>query len=455
MPTIPIPTTISPQQGGTSSIGGPPVQPVGHNSTPTIPESSPSTPLKATSIGEGTSTRCQHYWRRWYEFHWWTVQPAGHNNTPTIPELSPILPTQSSPIGEGTSSLSNTIGQGESSNNRRQRTLNLVTLTPEGLEPSKECSNAISETFKNQVDADGINWKGVSEETKDFYFGEFKKVYYWDSSIHETAIKKQWKSKAAKRYRDFISKIKKKGIKPDYVPDNVWESWMRLWADPKCVEKSEINAKNHCGGGEVAAGTHTGGSISIGEHRKKLAVEKGRDPTPSEMHLHVHTHGHDGESFVDEHARAVHERYLEILREKSQSQSDIDQCEAYYLAVGGEKKRRIYGLGSEAKSYYGPNLRVSCGSDASSSVPPSVSQSAPRENLEELVMRLIPILTDHMLPIFIEQARGVISTPSHQPNTPNDNSSAVTSIVPPPTTANVDEVDPSLSDDDRSLSPMH
>jgi len=36
------------------------------------------------------------------------------------------------------------------------------------------------------------------------------------------------------------------------------------------------------------------------------AIEKGRDPTPSELHLHVHTHGHDGKSFVGERSRIVH-----------------------------------------------------------------------------------------------------------------------------------------------------
>ncbi|XP_060192814.1 uncharacterized protein LOC132622253 [Lycium barbarum] len=104
-------------------------------------------------------------------------------------------------------------------------------------------------------------------------------------SLH---ICKHWNTKAATKYRNFISKSKQKRIKPDYVSDNVWEHWLQLWVDPKCVEKSEINGKNRCGGKEVAAGTHTGGSICIGEHRKRLVVEKDRDPTPGEVHLHVH-----------------------------------------------------------------------------------------------------------------------------------------------------------------------
>ncbi|XP_060211289.1 uncharacterized protein LOC132638416 isoform X2 [Lycium barbarum] len=51
------------------------------------------------------------------------------------------------------------------------------------------------------------------------------------------------------------------------------------------------------------------------------------------------------------HIYALEERYQEVLREKSQSQSDIDQCEAYYEAAGGTRKRRIYGLGSQAQNY--------------------------------------------------------------------------------------------------------
>ncbi|XP_060188058.1 uncharacterized protein LOC132617140 isoform X3 [Lycium barbarum] len=457
MPTIPIPTTVSPQQGGTSFIGGPdPINQVQTLRTPPVQASDiargkgQGSPQQGGTSSIGGPDSINHVQTLGTP----PVQASDHGSNPTIPELSPITPDLSGPVDEGTSKQSNTVSEEESSSRRRQRTLTLVTLTPAGLEPSKECSNTISASFKNQLDPNGINWKGVSEDTRNFYFGEFK-TYHWDSSIPESVIKKHWNTKAATKYTNFISKIKQKRIKPDYVSDNVWERWLQLWPDPKCVEKSEINAKNRCGGKEVAAGTHTGGSICIGEHRKRLAVTKGRDPTPGEVHLHVHTHDHDGESFVDERARDVHERYQEILREKSQSQSDIDQCEAYYEAAGGTRKRRTYGLGSQAQSYYGPNLCVNFAFNASASTTPSTSQSAPTENMEELVMQLIPTLTDRLLPLFIEKARGVISSPSHHLNTPVDKPSVVTPIVLPPTTVNVDDVDPLVSDGDRSPSPMH
>lgn len=149
--------------------------------------------------------------------------------------------------------------------------------------------------------------------------------------------------------------------------------------------------------------------------------------------MHVHTHVHDGKSFVGERSRIVYEKYEEILREKT-SQSDIDEYEAYYQATGGEKKKRIYGLGSEAKTYYGQNL---C---ASSSVAPSVSQSTSTRNMDVFVKEMIPALTNHFLPVIMERVQQVV--------TPIDNPSLVTPMVPPPATTNEDEVDPLVSSDE-------
>ncbi|KAM3288229.1 rab9 effector protein with kelch motifs isoform X2 [Capsicum chacoense] len=85
------------------------------------------------------------------------------------------------------------------------------------------------------------------------------------------------------------------------------------------------------------------------------AITIGRDPTPSELHLHVYTHNHDGKFFVVECSRLLHQKYEEIVREKRQTESKIDQLESYYEAEGGVKKKRLFGLGSEAKNYFGKN----------------------------------------------------------------------------------------------------
>jgi len=104
-----------------------------------------------------------------------------------------------------------------------------------------------------------------------YYFQNlFQKKLYWDVSISESEVKRHWLVKAAIKYRNFISKIKGGGVRPGVVPEHVWERWTQLWGSNESKKKSETNAKNRRGGREVAAGTHTCGSISIGEHSKKL-----------------------------------------------------------------------------------------------------------------------------------------------------------------------------------------
>ncbi|KAM3322039.1 hypothetical protein P3S67_003190 [Capsicum chacoense] len=297
-----------------------------------------------------------------------TNMPVRTANMPTIPtptvapqttggigaptsnhcSTSPTTPNQTNPTTVGTSSQTNQVGEdifcsntnGES-NSSRSHVWTLVTITFAGLQPSKACSNRICESFKSELDYNGVNWKGVSCDIKDGYFGEFK---------------------------------------------------------------------NHRGGKEVAAGTHMGGAISIGEYRKRLAAEMGRDPTPSELHLHVHTHGHDRKSFIDERSRIVHERFEEILREKTLLGSVIDQFEAYYQTAGGEKKRRVFGLGSEAKGYYDQTLCISCEKTSSSASHESVP--ATDSDLDEFVKRLIPALKNYFFPIVIEEVQKLVSSRS-------------------------------------------
>ncbi|KAH0661353.1 hypothetical protein KY284_026284 [Solanum tuberosum] len=91
-------------------------------------------------------------------------------------------------MGEGASTQSIPIGEGDSSGSHART---LVILTTVGLQPSKTCSNFISECFKNELNPNGINWKGVSNDIRDEYFGEFKKHFYWDSSINEGVVRRQ------------------------------------------------------------------------------------------------------------------------------------------------------------------------------------------------------------------------------------------------------------------------
>ncbi|KAM3374379.1 hypothetical protein P3S68_013093 [Capsicum galapagoense] len=339
------------------------------------------------------------------------------DQTPVIPKISPVSPNQSIPTdqnmngqsntaAEATSSQRNVSASGDSSFNNGRT---LIFLTSSGLVGTIfQMLQFHYISFKSEVNPNGINWKGASQDVKDGYFGEFKKNYYWDASVSEVLVKQQWMKKAALCYKNFISNIKKyrATIQPEFVNDHVWKKWMELWQSDDCVKKSKINSKNHSGGHEVDAGTHTGGSITAGEHRKKLQlvvvlpcfgcktrILSGRDPTPSELHLHVHTHNHDEKSFVGERSRLLHERYEEIIQEKVQCESEIDQLETYYEAARGTKKKRLFGLGSEATSYFGKKL---CACNAStSSVPPSISLPTTNMQCFHIISTTFDFFTDN------------------------------------------------------------
>ncbi|XP_015158526.1 uncharacterized protein [Solanum tuberosum] len=299
------------------------------------------------------------------------------------------------------------------------------------------------EEFEEEIDTDYSNFLNLLKE------------FYWDPSI-DSQVKIQWRRKGARRYGDFISVLKKEGKRPKYISEEIWESWMSIWKKLEVIEKSKINYKKSVVAVimQLPKELNTGGSITIGEHRKRLAIKNGHDPTPSEIHLHVHAHGNDGKSFVGERARIVHFfqisifgvdlefrfRYLMLVCSKFTHVN-------FVLHTGGENKRRIYGLGAQEKVFYGPNFRVSSGSDASGTVPCPNAQTTPTENVDELVVRMIPSLTNHLLPIFVEQIRGLISPASSQPDSPTNHPSTIAPVIPFPTATNIDEDRASVSEE--------
>ena len=96
----------------------------------------------------------------------------------------------------------------------------------------------------------------------------------------------------------------------------------------------------------------------------------------------------------------------------------------YYEAAGGAKKKRLFGIGFEAASYFGKKL---CTCNAStSSVPPSIS--IPTTNMEEFVKQLISALTTHFLPVVIERVDSIRVQEGAM-------------LDPPPTNDDDDEVD--------------
>ncbi|XP_039126774.1 uncharacterized protein LOC120262925 [Dioscorea cayenensis subsp. rotundata] len=91
------------------------------------------------------------------------------------------------------------------------------------------------------------------------------------------------------------------------------------------------------------------------DHNQRLRL--GRDPRPFELFEVTHTK--KGTSMlVDARAQSVKDRYLELVEQASQTQEGldelpiVDETTLYYEAVGGGKKSRVYGIGSQACIFY-------------------------------------------------------------------------------------------------------
>ncbi|GJY98587.1 PDR ABC-type transporter family protein [Tanacetum coccineum] len=106
--------------------------------------------------------------------------------------------------------------------------------------------------------------------------------------------------------------------------------------------------------------THTGGSVSYREYAKKLETTLKRPPNPFELFVYTHTKNHDKEIFIDKKAKTINDNVLQLreAREANHAEAEssqmVNESALYYEAVGGVKKRNVYGLGSQAFAYY-PN----------------------------------------------------------------------------------------------------
>ncbi|XP_037495417.1 uncharacterized protein LOC119370733 [Jatropha curcas] len=156
-------------------------------------------------------------------------------------------------------------------------------------------------------------------------------------------LKVAWEKICADRYADFTYRMRRSGKKQRCVSQEIWESWQKAWEDPAFKRKREMFAQNRrseTGGDGAGPSRHTGGSISAIETARLLAKELGREPTPIR------------EPTPMENYTTARERIVTSQTDESEAESRIDEVALYLEAVGGEKKSKVYGIGSQASQFY-------------------------------------------------------------------------------------------------------
>ncbi|KAL0911918.1 hypothetical protein M5K25_017856 [Dendrobium thyrsiflorum] len=74
----------------------------------------------------------------------------------------------------------------------------------------------------------------------------------------------------------------------------LWVDLSRAWASPEFTKLREHNKQNRasdCWG--LESSLHTGGSVPLIEHRRRLKEFLGRELTPLELHTRTHQHQAD------------------------------------------------------------------------------------------------------------------------------------------------------------------
>ncbi|XP_056159232.1 uncharacterized protein LOC130135029 isoform X1 [Syzygium oleosum] len=113
------------------------------------------------------------------------------------------------------------------------------------------------------------SWTTAPKEVKELWWNEFKRKFRWDEA-EEKEVRRIFKKKAGDHMRNVMNRAKRSQEKPDFITADNWAKIKRTWDTEKHKQISEINKKNRASSSSKGSATYAGGSINIGEHRKRI-----------------------------------------------------------------------------------------------------------------------------------------------------------------------------------------
>ncbi|XP_048134029.1 uncharacterized protein LOC125314839 [Rhodamnia argentea] len=122
------------------------------------------------------------------------------------------------------------------------------------------------------------SYNNAPKQVKDLWCNEFKRKFNWDET-EEDEVRRIFKKKAGDHIRNVMNKAKRSQGKPDFITGDDWTEIKRIWESEKNMQRSEQNKKNRASSSTEGSATYAGGSINIGEHKKRMANELGTEPT--------------------------------------------------------------------------------------------------------------------------------------------------------------------------------
>nr|XP_009776421.1 PREDICTED: uncharacterized protein LOC104226201 isoform X1 [Nicotiana sylvestris] len=154
----------------------------------------------------------------------------------------------------------------------------------ESFYPPK-ATKAVVESMCSFYHAPWRSWSEVPIHIRDRIFVEFRMKCAWSRDL-EAEVRVIFFKKCSDRLPDLLQTSRESNTRPNWILDDLWVKLLEYWKSPEFKKKSEQGRAAHLSnkGGSV----HTGGSISIAAHQRRLENAKGRLVTHDEVFEETH-----------------------------------------------------------------------------------------------------------------------------------------------------------------------
>ncbi|KAL8260069.1 hypothetical protein R6Q59_028022 [Mikania micrantha] len=285
---------------------------------------------------------------------------------------------------------------------------------------SFEIHRSIGRVLREHLSGPWTTYRKVPQKVVVAMFKRFKTRWNWDKD-NEQYIYEGFVNILKKRYRDIMLGLRRSSLIyaskaghnitiDDPEVFNVIHNFPRfgctkhmgsdVWNSEKWRKKSTSGKDNRSktdGSGKTSR--HTGGSIGYDEHRLRLRVKLGKEPTFLELFLDTHLNKRckkrlwarelnvkimDGLQFCTERAKEAYAEYLEEMTKEYGLNFTQDDARIWERLHGNSGPKWVFGIGSSDLSF------VVIGTPSSSSygsTPSFVDQQA-QQRLQDLEARL-------------------------------------------------------------------
>nr|XP_033517597.1 uncharacterized protein LOC104117836 isoform X1 [Nicotiana tomentosiformis]XP_033517598.1 uncharacterized protein LOC104117836 isoform X1 [Nicotiana tomentosiformis]XP_033517599.1 uncharacterized protein LOC104117836 isoform X1 [Nicotiana tomentosiformis]XP_033517601.1 uncharacterized protein LOC104117836 isoform X1 [Nicotiana tomentosiformis]XP_033517602.1 uncharacterized protein LOC104117836 isoform X1 [Nicotiana tomentosiformis]XP_033517603.1 uncharacterized protein LOC104117836 isoform len=111
-------------------------------------------------------------------------------------------------------------------------------------------------------------------------WNQFRTRCAWHPKYHQQ-ISHNFKKKGVDRLKNLFYKARLDGKMPGWILKDIWDKLNVIWAYEEFKKRS--NARKAARASNLGGSLHTGGSVSMETHRRRMEKEKGRLVTYAEV----------------------------------------------------------------------------------------------------------------------------------------------------------------------------